>query len=821
MKSTDRNNAPEGEIQLKTGAQNPFETIDENAEFSLEESQTAIALSDSAKKNAEFAKAQAESEKKLSDVIVKDAILAQKTAEEALKVAEIARKNAKLAEERYKLVLWGSNDGIWDWDITKDTVHWNGRFFQMIGHAETDLIPSLEAFFKFIHPDDQLKIRETLQSALTHNKHFEESFRIRNIQGNYLYCDFRGKTIFNEFGQPIRMAGTITDITERIKKDEALQKSLERESLLKGIIGIINQSFDLRRGVEEITTELGTFLNVDRCLIIRLQEEDAVYQVDLMAQYYRPDGGFPIQKEDFPAPLFQLLNSHFKESLSYVIEDTANDHELPEPVKSYFHHQQVQSVIFANIQYQGKLYGYITLHQCLSLRHWELEEVALLEVIATHLGIAFYQSELFQQNKQTAQRETHIRQIIQTLHGNLDLDITFQELVNNLGRYLEADRCFISRYDSEQNELLPPIKEYRSSEDIENLLTPHPELWKTLSYFAKECCSQNEPIDFSSLTQGVSAEARAELEKIGIASGIGCSISYQRDCLAVLFIHQVKHKRTWSPEEQIIIQVVAAHAAISIHQSRLYEMEKASKILAETTTQQKSQMLAFVSHDFKNPLNAIIGYSNMLEQGFGGELTETQQKYIHNIGLSGQHLLEMVTGILDLARIEAGKLTLKIEKIELKPFLQDIEALMAPSTSSKNIVIHDYIAPGLTHINVDPKYFRQILLNLISNAIKYNKENGSVYIRFNLDRAGQMIVCSIEDTGIGISKENLPQLFTEYYRVKSGTKSKEEGLGLGLAFIKKLTELHHGTIKVESEIGKGSTFTIRLPNPLKNDSKGS
>lgn len=255
-------------------------------------------------------------------------------------------------------------------------------------------------------------------------------------------------------------------------------------------------------------------------------------------------------------------------------------------------------------------------------------------------------------------------------------------------------------------------------------------------------------------------------------------------------------------------------SAIDITQQKemLAQLE-AAKAVAETANQQKTQVLAFVSHDFKNPLNAIIGYSEMLESGIGGPLTEKQEKYVYNIHASSSHLFSMVTDILDIARAEAGKLPLAPAWIELEPFLFEIQSIMSPLAEQKQVSLSCEIAPGMTGFTADPKYLRLILINLISNAIKYNRVQGQVTCRMMVSPDKRQVICQVSDTGLGISADKLSLLFNEYYRVPDKEASREEGTGLGLAFIKKLVELHQGRIEVESQPEIGSTFTLRLPQP--------
>ena len=232
---------------------------------------------------------------------------------------------------------------------------------------------------------------------------------------------------------------------------------------------------------------------------------------------------------------------------------------------------------------------------------------------------------------------------------------------------------------------------------------------------------------------------------------------------------------------------------------------------AERANRKKSQFLANMSHELRTPLNAIIGYSSMMERGIAGDLNEKQRKYNHYVLVSGRHLLDMVNDILDVAKIEAGELTIYPVGLELLPFMEEIEGIFREMAADKNIRLSFHIAEGLETLEADPVRLRQILMNLVSNAIKFNVNSGEVSIRFSHSPDKKWIVCDVTDSGIGIPQAKQSELFKEFYQVDSSFSRKHEGTGLGLALTKQLVELHGGRISFQSEEGKGSVFTVHLP----------
>ncbi len=241
------------------------------------------------------------------------------------------------------------------------------------------------------------------------------------------------------------------------------------------------------------------------------------------------------------------------------------------------------------------------------------------------------------------------------------------------------------------------------------------------------------------------------------------------------------------------------------------QLEEA-KNQAVAANQRKSQFLATMSHELRTPLNAIIGYSEMMDNGVGGPINDKQRKYTQNIIVSGRHLLDMVNDILDVAKIEAGKLTINPEWIDLQDFIRNIRSLMEPIAVSKQVSLIFSLDPGLSGLEADPTRLRQVFLNLISNAIKFNKEGGKVTVSlYRTDEPTDYLCCKIEDTGIGIPENKMKELFTDFFQVDPSFARQHEGTGLGLALTKRLVDHFHGSITVTSRESEGTTFIVKLP----------
>ena len=248
-----------------------------------------------------------------------------------------------------------------------------------------------------------------------------------------------------------------------------------------------------------------------------------------------------------------------------------------------------------------------------------------------------------------------------------------------------------------------------------------------------------------------------------------------------------------------------------ISQRRAMEDERRARLHAELASKTKSAFLANMSHELRTPLNAIIGFSELMEQGIAGPLTAKQSSYVDNVLQAGRHLLHVVNDILDLSKVEAGKVTLTREWASFAEVLQAVGEMVAPLAARAGVALETSVPDLLPALYVDPMRLKQILFNLLSNGIKFTKPGGKVRVVGEL--RGKGLAIHVEDTGIGISNQDLSRLFREFERIDSQPETSQvEGTGLGLALTKRLVELHGGTITVVSELGRGSTFSIVLPD---------
>jgi len=306
---------------------------------------------------------------------------------------------------------------------------------------------------------------------------------------------------------------------------------------------------------------------------------------------------------------------------------------------------------------------------------------------------------------------------------------------------------------------------------------------------------------------GVSDVGRSLARALGYRSNLVVPMLLEGNPIGAIAVARA-NPGPFSVKQIALLETFANQAVIAIENGRLLrELEEKGRQL-EAASQHKSEFLANMSHELRTPLNAIIGFSEVLSDRMFGELNDKQAEYLKDIYASGTHLLSLINDILDLSKIEAGRMELEVTDFDLPQAIDNALTLVRERAGRRGIRLESTIDERLGEVRADERKIRQVVLNLLSNAIKFTPEGGRIEVAA-VPKGGSVEV-SVSDTGVGIAPEDQEAVFEEFRQVGTSA-AKQEGTGLGLALCRKFVELHGGGIRVLSEVGRGSTFTFTIP----------
>jgi signal transduction histidine kinase len=451
---------------------------------------------------------------------------------------------------------------------------------------------------------------------------------------------------------------------------------------------------------------------------------------------------------------------------------------------------------------------------------WKLEvqpftdrQIELVTTFADQAVIAIENVRLFKElQARTAELTrsvgelTALGEVSQALSSTLDLEAVLDTIVSRASQLAGAAGCSIYEYDeaAEQFELRAT---HNSDAEFVEALRAAP-LRKGEGVMGR-AAEMREPIQIPDIAQPGAYESsvRDILLRFGYRALLSVPLLREDQIIGSLSFNR-KAPGEFPSEVVDVLKTFATQSALAIQNARLFrEIADKSRQL-EVASQHKSEFLANMSHELRTPLNAILGFSEVLAQGMFGEVNEKQTEYLHDILESGRHLLSLINDILDLSKIEAGRMELEVSEFDLPQAIQNALTLIRERALRRGIALHQVIDDQVASIRADERKIKQVLLNLLSNAIKFTPEGGRIEVR--AAPTDGMIEVSVTDTGIGIAPEDQEAVFDEFRQVGTADK-KAEGTGLGLALSRKFIELHGGQIRVTSRVRVGSTFTFTLP----------
>ena len=608
--------------------------------------------------------------------------------------------------------------------------------------------------------------------------------------------------------------------TELQEKNRALtqahaqvSEALERQTATSEILGMISSSpTDVQPVFDSLVASAARLCGANDILLL-IREGDVL----------RPAAGvgafWGSLATDFRVPLVRgsVAARSVIDSTTLHIPDLAvvseADFSLGRDLQRRFGHRTVLAVPLFR---EGVALGTIFAMR-FEVRPFADQQIALLKTFADQAVIAIENVRLFTElQARTAELTRSVEELTalgdvgRALSSTLDLDRVLRTIVGRANDLAGTAGCTIWEYDEDRGEFRLRASHYAAGGDAAILGTR--DRVTTISSgqgVTTRVVESRQPVQIHDITAegAYDSPLRSALIQAGHRALLGVPLLLEKRVIGVLAVTS-KTQGEFPAETVRLLSTFAIQSALAIQNARLFrEIEQKSRELA-AASQHKSEFLANMSHELRTPLNAIIGFSEVLSERMFGELNEKQDEYLRDIHASGQHLLSLINDILDLSKIEAGRMELELSDFDLPTALDNALTLVRERAGRREIALQIKVDDRLGQVRADERKIRQVVLNLLSNAIKFTPERGRIEVAAT-SKDGSVEV-SVSDTGVGIAPEDQEAVFEEFRQVGTAEK-KAEGTGLGLTLCRKFIELHGGRIWVKSQVGAGSTFTFTIP----------
>jgi signal transduction histidine kinase len=593
---------------------------------------------------------------------------------------------------------------------------------------------------------------------------------------------------------------TVRDLEKR------LAEALARETTTSEILRVINQSkTDLQPVFEAIVRSATQLCEATFAVLHRFDGQVVTFD----AHYGMTEQEVAGSRDRFPLPTDRgtAVGRAILDRRITHIHDIRRDAEYR--VSAW--QASFQTVLAVPLLREGVPVGAIGLWRR-EVQPFSEKQIKLVETFAAQAVVAIENVRLFTELEarnsaltESLEQQTATSEILRVISSSpTDAQPVFDAIAANAARLCCANDAQVLRVEGEMLRLVAAFG-VSAMPSVRRL---------TRGHLVGRAVIDRKTIHVRDLRQALAEYPESTAAQYGVQSALAVPLLRDGVALGVIRISRTEI-RPFTDKQIALLQTFADQAVIAIENVRLFkDLEASNREIAqksrqiEVASQHKSEFLANMSHELRTPLNAVIGFSEVLTDRMFGELNEKQEEYLKDIHASGTHLLSLINDILDLSKIEAGRMELELTDFHLPMALENALTLVRERAGRRRISLQMRIDEQLGEVRADERKIRQVVLNLLSNAIKFTPEGGRIQVTA-VPKDG-FVEVSVNDTGVGIAPEDQEAVFEEFRQVGTAEK-KAEGTGLGLTLCRKFIELHHGRIWVKSQVDVGSTFTFSLP----------
>ena len=596
---------------------------------------------------------------------------------------------------------------------------------------------------------------------------------------------------------------------ENVRLINETKEALEQQTATAEILRVISGSPTDVQPVFNAIVQAGVHLFHDAAVAVS-QPEAGMVQLRAIAE--PNEARRQLWHKRFPVPLSRDY-VHGAALLDGKLIDIANAHDesLPfEQSRRNFGPSGYRAMTVVPMLRDGVAIGAISVIRT-TIGKLGDKQIAMLQTFADQAVIAIENVRLFNETKEALEQQTATAEVLQVISSSVaDTQPVFEKILMSCKRLFDSSEQGVLLVDDEGRMRLG-AHHGATREKLEAMFTDT----RADASFAQAIRARQvlHYVD-TRADEGVPDGVRDVALRLGIGRYSQAFAPMVWEGRAVGALYVIRQPATGFSDKEIgLLKTFADQAVIAIQNARLFhEIQDKSRQL-EVANRHKSEFLANMSHELRTPLNAIIGFSEVLSEQMFGEVNDKQMEYLHDIHSSGQHLLTLINDVLDLSKIEAGRMELELSCFDLGLLLENSLTLVRERAQRNGLALALQVDDGLEEWVADARKVKQVVVNLLSNAVKFTPTGGSVTVRAKrLANGGDtQVELSVIDTGVGIAPEEQAMVFEEFRQASGDYLRKAEGTGLGLSLAKRFVELHGGTIRVESQPGKGSTFAVTLP----------